>query len=97
MTDPTLFPDRAPVARTAPKPTGAVVSGTAVDIPYACPNCGRKVKAAAGVDKFGEPPAWEFWGKEGNRFMVCEGTSNGRQFYHFRAGSSHRLAWIRKE
>ena len=96
-TDPTLFPDRDPVARTASKPPGAVVSGTAVNIPYSCPNCGRRVKVAAGVEKFGEPDGWEFYGEAGNRAILCQGEQGGRSYYHFRAGQSSRLAWIRSE
>lgn len=60
-----------------------------------CPTCRQPINATAIVDAFCEPPAWEFWGVEGARWIVCRDAA----YVHFRTTvrgrMQHRLAIIR--
>ena len=60
-----------------------------------CPNCRRFINNSAIVDAFNEPDGWLFWGKTGERWIVCKGDS----YVHFRVNVNgrdhHRLAIVR--
>lgn len=63
-----------------------------------CPKCRQAMNAAAIVDAFGLPDNWEFYGKEGYRFIRCRGAVDGRGYVHFivkndRGREFHRLAY----
>jgi len=61
-----------------------------------CPNCGTKIEAAATVDKFMSEPAWDFYGQQGKRWIICKKD----KYVHFRVltnnRSSHRMARCRQ-
>lgn len=75
-----------------------IITGTIAIAAPRCPACGAAVALQATVEEFGQPSAWHFWGREGERWTRCRGEQNGVQFVHFMTllnGSySHRLAWI---
>ncbi len=62
-----------------------------------CPLCRQSIKASAIVDEFNDPANWEFWGKAGERWIVCRSDS----YVHFRVKmggrDNHRLAIIRSQ
>lgn len=62
-----------------------------------CPKCRQAMNAAAIVDAFPEPANWEFYGKEGYRFIRCRGMVDGRGYVHFVVKDGqreyHRLAY----
>lgn len=59
-----------------------------------CPHCRAPINSTAIVDAFNEPAAWQFWGTEGQRWIVCKGAA----YVHFRVNvegrQQHRLAII---
>lgn len=60
-----------------------------------CPNCGQTVNSTALVDAFNDPANWQFWGDQGQRWIVCRGAA----YVHFRVNvngrQQHRLAIVR--
>ncbi len=60
-----------------------------------CPHCGQPANLTAIVDAFKEPEGWLFWGKQGERWIVCQAAG----YVHFRVKlgrkDQHRLAIIR--
>lgn len=64
-----------------------------------CPTCGAGIKAQATVEVFGQPAQWQFWGRAGERWRVCEGEQGGYRYVHFwtlfDGRRNDRLAWIK--
>lgn len=62
-----------------------------------CPRCNQSLNASAIVEAFNEPPNWEFYGKQGSRFIRCQGMERGRGYVHFIVRENgreyHRLAY----
>ena len=79
--------------------------GTPITAPV-CPHCGATITAQAIVPAFMDRPAWEFWGKLGERWRRCHEMAtlpDGRmvRYVHFRVIANRRkvdrLAWIAGE
>ena len=81
------------------KPPQVYEGITAAQLKMTCPTCGAVIKAQATVETFGQPPDWQFWGRAGERWRVCEGVQGGYTFIHFwtlfDARRHDRLAWIK--
>ena len=62
-----------------------------------CPNCNAKINEKALVKNFMWEPTWDFWGKKGQRWIVCK----EEHYVHFRIDikgrTRHRLAQITKK
>lgn len=60
-----------------------------------CPACNKRVSLKATVDTWLQDSEWNFWGKKGNRWILCKDA----RYVHFRVNnkgiSEHRLAMLR--
>lgn len=57
-----------------------------------CPSCGRFIPLTYRGHEFLTPPAWEFWGKAGARWKVCEFLTGTHFRVQLDSGKmSHRL------
>lgn len=83
--------------RKTKKPNELITGQSSLYAPK-CPACGASIHSQATVERFDEPQGWSFFGRRGERWEKCRGSSGPYKFIHFltllNGRYNHRLAWI---